>query len=465
MSHPKNRTRFRSLDRIAADPRVQEIWDEGEDGIWISLASGYNWEGCSTVHEWTVKDLIESFRLVEPNEPDESAKETAMSSKKKRATKREPSTRDEGQQILEDAEKAGKDYAQEQVGNPNFHDWVSQQMDEAEAMRRRDPASVLPSDTPASARKIARNMLQQLEWDTKRDIEPRTILELSGAKGVFDIGNADWVKDKYGITLKDVTEAFYSGFDEELHGSSVEKWLTDLVLETSAELRGGEDGEVTEARRSEELPEDPARRLNLRLADFHSGDPVIVIRGKHEGSRGHVTHVGSGPHGDKVSVQLDHPVQAMLGPALLDPKNLSIERSAHVDPQTWAEPRRVRGPTRRGRTVRDYIAVDPKGRTVAGPFADYGEAKREAARARGFVRFATEPRKPVSKVSWPRYSRQLTQELERLDVSDPASVRQEFSDTVAHHYHAGESPEKLAERLVRLFFGEEELKMRRDARN
>jgi hypothetical protein len=39
--------------------------------------------------------------------------------------------------------------------------------------------------------------------------------------------------------------------------------------------------------------------------------------------------------------------------------------------------------------VRDYIAVDPKGRTIAGPFTSYSDAKREAARAHGYVRFAS----------------------------------------------------------------------------
>ncbi len=38
-------------------------------------------------------------------------------------------------------------------------------------------------------------------------------------------------------------------------------------------------------------------------------------------------------------------------------------------------------------TVRDYIAVDPGGRVVAGPFKDYGTAKGHADRARGHVEF------------------------------------------------------------------------------
>lgn len=63
--HPKNRTQYASLDRIAADPRVEQIHDEDTDGIWISLAPGYNWEGASSVHEWNVKDLISAFKAVE----------------------------------------------------------------------------------------------------------------------------------------------------------------------------------------------------------------------------------------------------------------------------------------------------------------------------------------------------------------------------------------------------------------
>jgi len=62
--NPKNHTSYRSLDKIAADPRVVEIWDEGEDGIWVQLAEGYNWDDVSCVHEWKVKDVIEAFRWV-----------------------------------------------------------------------------------------------------------------------------------------------------------------------------------------------------------------------------------------------------------------------------------------------------------------------------------------------------------------------------------------------------------------
>jgi len=60
--HPKNKTRYRSLDKIAADPRVVEIWDEDEDGIWVQLAKGWNWDDVSCVHEWRVRDVIRAFK-------------------------------------------------------------------------------------------------------------------------------------------------------------------------------------------------------------------------------------------------------------------------------------------------------------------------------------------------------------------------------------------------------------------
>lgn len=63
--HPKNNTRYKTLDVICDDPRVVTIWDEDEDGIWIQLAEGWNNDGCSCVHEWSVKDLLASFQNIE----------------------------------------------------------------------------------------------------------------------------------------------------------------------------------------------------------------------------------------------------------------------------------------------------------------------------------------------------------------------------------------------------------------
>lgn len=57
-----NKTRFKSLDAMARDPRVIEIWDEEDDGIWAQLAPGYNFDGSSCLHEWTVRALIKAWR-------------------------------------------------------------------------------------------------------------------------------------------------------------------------------------------------------------------------------------------------------------------------------------------------------------------------------------------------------------------------------------------------------------------
>jgi hypothetical protein len=164
-----------------------------------------------------------------------------------RKTRREPSSQEEGQQILVDAERAGADYAQEQIESSHFRNWVYEQMVEAERMRQADPSSVFPIESPTDANKLARNMLQQLQWDTKRAMDTQEILELSGASGVFSAGSADWVRDTYGITERDVSSAFYTGFDEKLQKPSNRQWLTDLILQFNEELRGSGAREMREA--------------------------------------------------------------------------------------------------------------------------------------------------------------------------------------------------------------------------
>lgn len=59
-----NITGRKSLDRLARDARILEVWDEGSDGYWGSLAAGFNCEGASVIHAWTVKDLYEQLGVV-----------------------------------------------------------------------------------------------------------------------------------------------------------------------------------------------------------------------------------------------------------------------------------------------------------------------------------------------------------------------------------------------------------------
>ena len=58
VSEAANETRFKSLDRLVRDPRIVKVWDEGEDGLWAEIVDGYNWDGCSCLHEYTCSDLL-----------------------------------------------------------------------------------------------------------------------------------------------------------------------------------------------------------------------------------------------------------------------------------------------------------------------------------------------------------------------------------------------------------------------
>lgn len=53
-------------------PVVDEIWyeeDFGEMSCWISLKDGFNWDGCSCVHESSFKDLVDALKCVVEGEP------------------------------------------------------------------------------------------------------------------------------------------------------------------------------------------------------------------------------------------------------------------------------------------------------------------------------------------------------------------------------------------------------------
>jgi hypothetical protein len=102
----------------------------------------------------------------------------------------------------------GRAYAREQLEGQYFDDWVYDQMVEAEQMRKRDPESVIPLETKSDYRRVARNMLQQLSFDTKRDL------------------------------FFNESKEFFDGFEAELQSPKVIEWLTDRVTEIDSELRG-----------------------------------------------------------------------------------------------------------------------------------------------------------------------------------------------------------------------------------
>ena len=153
--------------------------------------------------------------------------ETLRSAKEARKTRREPE---------HDAHAAGADYAREQLAGSYFQDWVWEQMAEAERMRQADPNSVIDASTPAGARKVAKNMLQQLKWDTKR-------------------------------ALKESKE-FFEGFDEVLQSQSSIDWLADMILDFDKEAREKTAPEAREARTETMTPE---QRDTIVAALHHYG--------------------------------------------------------------------------------------------------------------------------------------------------------------------------------------------------
>lgn len=108
-----------------------------------------------------------------------------------------------------------------------------------------DPSTVLPLETKSDARVIARNMLQQLEEDTKRGLDPREIANLIGVDG----------------TTRDDVKEFFKGFRGALDESR--DWLADELLEIKGGLRGRR---MSEAPRSRTPASDLSRLHNPSTA-------------------------------------------------------------------------------------------------------------------------------------------------------------------------------------------------------
>lgn len=279
---------------------------------------------------------------------------------RKPSRRREPTPKQEGEQIIEQAAKAGAEYAQDQVASTHFRDWVDEQLAEAERMRQADPASVFPSDTPEGARKAARNMLQQLEWDTERELETSEVMELSGAKGVFGSGSDAHVRDTYGITREAVTGAFFEAFKEELRAPNNRQWLTEIILEASGERRG-----VGERRRA--VRGRVARDSGDQLSDTELR-ALFAVNGR--------LHMTPGEKDAAYDVLIPGGYIDASGTWKVTQKGLAALRG--YDNRTGR---------RRRLGAREYVSVDTRNRVIAGPFTDYGEAKRAADKQGGHVRF------------------------------------------------------------------------------
>lgn len=79
MPHAKNPTRFKTLDPVAADPRVSSLEVDSDGVLVVTLKPGFvAWDGDSsvrgmrsmypTIHAWTVRELLARFRHIEARE-------------------------------------------------------------------------------------------------------------------------------------------------------------------------------------------------------------------------------------------------------------------------------------------------------------------------------------------------------------------------------------------------------------
>lgn len=129
-----------------------------------------------------------------------------------------------------DAEAAGEEYAKEQINSDFFRDWVWDQMSEGHRMRKADPNSVIPLDNAADYKKLARNMLQQLEWDMDRDMTVQDVLSSVG------------VDSEGGTRDTEVAREFFQGVKAALKKPSVVNWLASECRAMEKELKGQERG-------------------------------------------------------------------------------------------------------------------------------------------------------------------------------------------------------------------------------
>lgn len=349
-----------------------------------------------------------------------------------------------------DAKAAGAKYATDQIEGEHFTNWVYDQLVEASKM---DPSETLPLETKEDARKIARNMLQQLVWDMKQQ---------GGAQE--ELGSS---------ATRDEIQAFYEGADGALRKAT--PWLAEELLRINGEIRGvpqeAKEAKEAKGRRSAPLPGDENRkRLASYIAHLVMYDktvrPIDLVRAYHlSDEEAAAALAGSyeyfGP-GGKSYAQFERHVEKALKKKtwfsapepkaipdaareygryawLLEnaaPKNTDQGKKDASDIEdlqrqlsnvgfngwglaidNWPEAltyynaapsvyrrhsRDTAGEARESPIARDYIAVDRNDRRVAGPFRTRGEADGHVPPG-GYVKFssATRRRAPSPPSSYP----------------------------------------------------------------
>lgn len=141
--------------------------------------------------------------------------------------------------LQQQARAAGVQYADDQIQSDYFDNWVFEQLHEgarpgsqaAPGLETENLVKVEPS------MELAGRMLQQLVWDTQRDLEASTIEEYLRAQGVLDP-----LKHK---TV--VGPAFWEGLREHLRTRNVRSWVAEKIRGFAKHLtrtRGSRHGDA-----------------------------------------------------------------------------------------------------------------------------------------------------------------------------------------------------------------------------
>ena len=156
---------------------------------------------------------------------------------------------------IDKAKKTGEKYAEDQITSDYFQDWVHKQMLEASTSAV-DIAAGLEiyalAKEKRAADRLAKNMLQQLRWDTERGLGDREITDLLRAAGISN------PRDK----ARELGPVFWSAMRQKLDSSDVRSWLAEEVIMPAAKqlLRQSRAPKLTEAQRVllEDLNRTPA---------------------------------------------------------------------------------------------------------------------------------------------------------------------------------------------------------------
>jgi hypothetical protein len=220
---------------------------------------------------------------------------------------------------LPQAEAAGEHYATDQLQSDYFMDWVRDQLLEASKM----PADeVLPLETKDDALKIAKNMLQQLEWDTKRGLEKDEMDRLLGDAGVKG--------------SPETATSFYEGFHHVLNNSR--DWLADELLELESQIHPGIGGQqslpgVNEARRAgRPLIDDKIYSVTWRggrAGPMSDKDIVALVRDMRRDWR-------EAGHQGTLEIQVWYRDGSLVPYADLERRVGGLSKQIEQDPEAWS---------------------------------------------------------------------------------------------------------------------------------